>query len=68
MTPEQVAAYVNAQATAAHIEAAGMLAENQERAIYNRPPAFTQDSFLLLLDRYQLHHNSIMSMYREANS
>lgn len=45
MTPEQTAAYINAQATLCQIELAGMLAENKHRLNYGAfQPIFAEDT------------------------
>ena len=63
MTPEQKAAYINAQASRAMIEALGMVAENQSRADQGKAPAYNQESFVDLLDGYSLHHSILKAFF-----
>ena len=63
MTDEQKAAYVNAQAAAALIEAMGMVAENQSRERQGKAQAYGEKSFFDLPYTYGLHHNTAMSLF-----
>jgi hypothetical protein len=48
MTPEQTAAYINAQTTLCQIELAGMLAENQHRLNCGLSIAYGEEGFKAL--------------------
>lgn len=61
MTPEQAAAYITAQASCALIEAMGMQAENQIRAHRGESPAYNEDDFKAIIDRYPIHHNAAVN-------
>jgi len=58
-------AYLNSQIACAIIEAMGMQAENEQRKIMGNSPAYVKDSFMQLLDKYGLHHNSIITFLQE---
>ncbi len=60
MNENEKAAYVQAQATAALIEAMAMVSENFERYRKGQAIAYNQDAFMSLLDNYGLHHNNLM--------
>lgn len=65
MTEEQKAAYVNAMAAGAMIEALGMVAENQQRVLQGKDLAYAEDAFTkLMLDR-GLHHNALMGEFSQ---
>lgn len=59
MTPEQKAAYVNAQVACAMIEAMGMQAENMGRVHRGTAMAYNDEHFSALIEKYGLHHNAI---------
>jgi hypothetical protein len=63
MTPEQKAAYVFAQAVAAHIESLAMIAANTERESQGMALAYDETAFAGLIDRYGLGHNNIVSFF-----
>ena len=68
MTPSQAAAYVNANATSAYIEALGMAATNGNALMMNKTPLpFSRQDFLDLINQYGIHHSAIMSLYRDVN-
>jgi hypothetical protein len=58
-------AYLNSQIACAMIEAMGMQAENEQRKILGNSPAYVEDSFMQLLDKYGLHHNSVITFLQE---
>jgi hypothetical protein len=58
-------AYLNSQITCAMIEAMGMQAENKQREILGQSPAYVENSFMQLLDKYGLHHNSVITFLQE---
>ena len=65
MTPEQEAAYVQANATAALIEAMGMMANNQNRLAQGISIQYGQSDFQALIEKYGIHHNAIMRLYSQ---
>jgi hypothetical protein len=54
MNEEQQAAYVFSQSVCALIEAMGMFASGEE---------YTEQSYDNLLNKYGIHHNSIMTLF-----
>jgi len=58
-------AYLNSQIACAMIEAMGMQAENEQRKILGNSPAYVEDSFMQLLYKYGLHHNSVITFLQE---
>ena len=58
-------AYLNSQIACAMIEAMGMQAENEQRRIMGNSPAYVEDSFMQLLTKYGLHHNSVITFLQE---
>jgi hypothetical protein len=65
MTPEQRAAYVNAQTAAALIELESMKAANREREMHGHALAWGEDAFLELITRYGLDGNAIVRMFQD---
>jgi hypothetical protein len=65
MTPEQRAAYVNAQTAAALIELESMKAANREREMHGHALAWNEEAFLELIEKYGLHHNALMRMFQD---
>lgn len=65
MTPEEKAAYINAQAACALIEAMGMQAENKQREVEDKSPAFTHEAFMSLQTSYGIDHNSSLTYLGE---
>ncbi len=63
-TPEQRAAYVISQSTAGLLRAAGMMAENQLRALNGESPAYGEDAFNALVEELGLDHNSVVEILR----
>lgn len=57
MTDEQKAAYVQAQAAAALIEAMGMVAANTQGKAYR------EEHFQEVIVKYGIHHNALMSLF-----
>lgn len=66
MTPEQKAAYVNAMAVVALVEALGMVAENQNAALRKEAPRYLGYEFEALIDKHALHHNSLITLFNGA--
>ncbi len=61
VTPEQQAAYVNAQTACALIEAAGMTAENKQREVCGHSMAYVEEDFLAVIEKYGIHHDASMT-------
>lgn len=61
MTPEQKAAYVQAQAACAIIEALGMMSENLQRVHRGESMAYDEKSFCDVILRNGIHHNVTIS-------
>ena len=64
MTPEQQAAYVIAMAACVTAEAAAMQAENQQRSHRGEAVAYTGQAFTDLINQYGIHHNAVLTMFR----
>ena len=60
MTEAGAAAYIQSQSACAMIEAMGMQAENQQRAVEDKSMAYTEEDFEKLLNRYEIGYNSAM--------
>jgi len=65
MGPEERAAYIIAVAAAAMVEAMGMVAENQLRNLQNASPAYGEQAFRDVIQRYGIDHNAAVSFLRE---
>ena len=61
-TPEERAAYVQAQAACALIAAMGMQAENEQRKVRGESMAYVEDDFHKLLSEYRVHHNAVLEV------
>ncbi len=66
MTPEQKAAYVFAQSTAAMIELQSMLRANADRERDDLAPAYSADMIYEVIDNYGLGHNDVMGLFNEV--
>lgn len=64
MTPEQQAAYVNAQAACMMVEAMGMQAQNMARTAEGELPMFFKEHFDALIVNYGVHHNGTLTIFR----
>ena len=65
MTPEQRAAYIQAQSTCAMIEAMGMQALNMQREQQGYSMAYDDEAFFKLIDKYGIGHNAVLNFVRE---
>ncbi len=65
MTPEQKAAYINAQCISANADIQGMIAENQHRLSLGLSIAYDEQAFAEVPDRYGIHHNQIIDFFRD---
>lgn len=61
MTPEQKAAYVNAQAVSAMAEILGMHWQNKSALLNGAGVRFHQEDFLEVIEKYGIHHNAVHS-------
>ena len=64
MNEDQDAAYIVSQSVCALIEAMGMTAENNQRIHRGQSMAYTEEAFTALIERYGIHHNSVIGFYR----
>jgi len=65
MTPEQSAAYVFAEAVSALSELEAMKAANQEREMQGYSPAYGEEDFRALQDRFVISHNGVMNVFNQ---
>ena len=65
MTDEQKAAYVYAQSVAAQAEIEAMKALNGERARRGLSQVYDEQSFLDVIEKYGLNHNSVVRFFYE---
>lgn len=63
MTPEQLAAYVNAQTAAALIELESFKAANREREMRGYALAWGEDAFMELIEKYGLDGDHIKQLF-----
>lgn len=64
MSEMRNAAYVQAMASCAVVEALGMLAENMARGQRGESPAYGEEQFQCLIERYGIHHNAVVALMR----
>jgi len=69
MTPDQAAAFVNAQTAFMNAEAQVMLAENQERELAGKAPANGAEEWQRFHDQWLpiLGVNAVTQLFNEAN-
>lgn len=67
LTPEQAAAFVNAQSVAALADIEGMKIVNADYAAFGHPPCYHQSDFEAITDKYGLGYNTIMQLFNDAN-
>ncbi len=65
MTESQSAAYVQANAVAALIEAMGMAAENTRREHLGFSIAYGEEAFNKLIDHYGIHDNAMLKLFHQ---
>lgn len=63
MTPEQQAAFIYSQSTAAMICAMGMHAENSQRMILGQSIAYPESAFTELIEDHSLGYNTVMELF-----
>ena len=66
MDEQQRAAFLISQSVAALIEAMGMHAENMQRKHLGHSMAYTEDSFLRLIERSGVGHNAALNALSEG--
>lgn len=64
MSPEERAAYLNAQSASAMVVAMGMVAENMQRAYRGESMAYVEENFNALVETYGIHPNAALSWLR----
>lgn len=69
MTPDQAAAFVNAQAALLACEVAGYQAENKRREHRGESLAYDGEAFDRLFQSYEgvLGHNAALTLFQQAN-
>lgn len=60
MTPEEKAAYINAQAAALNATVAGMVATNLLLSHQGEAPQYTLEDFESSIAMYNCHHNQLI--------
>ena len=65
MNESERVAYVMSQVACAQIEAAGMVAENMQRAACGHSMAYTEDAFEALPQKYGITHNQVIEYLRD---
>lgn len=58
-------AFINAQIACLNAEVAGMVAENQQRAIVGHSPAYTHADFIAAMNGYYVSHNAVIEYLRD---
>jgi hypothetical protein len=66
MTTEETVAYVHSQTACALIELEAMKAENANRAMRGETQAYGEQAFNDLINRYGIHHNAVIGIFREV--
>lgn len=66
MTSEQSAAYVHAQVACVMAELFSMLAANTERQQRGLSPAYDEEAFMALQERYCVDHNAVIGIFQQA--
>ena len=64
MNENQRVAFVISQVACAMIEAMGMLAENNLRLVSLRSLAYGEQAFAVLIDKYKIGHNDVISFLK----
>lgn len=65
MTPEQKAAFINAQSACALCERAAMTWQNNADVTAKKPLTFSGEDFMGLIDKYQIGHNSVVLFFHD---
>lgn len=64
MTPEQQAAYVNAQAVCALARIAGMMTANSERRDDGKAIAYDEEAFDKVASQFGISHNQLVEFFK----
>lgn len=67
MTPEQAAAFVQAQTVCAAAEIAAMHAANREREMQGYTHAYGEDSFLEVPNTFGIDYKAVIQLFNECN-
>lgn len=67
MTPEQAAAFIQAQTVCAAAEIAAMQAANRAREEQGHSHAYGEDAFRDVPNEFGIGHNSVLELFRSAN-
>lgn len=67
MTPEQAAAFVNAQSACALMERAAMTWQNNADNAARKPMTFSAADFMALQEKYCIGHNAVLQCFQDAN-
>ena len=65
MTPEQKAAFIQAQVVNAYAEIESMKAANWERKDREQWVLYGEPDFMAIQDKYGLSHNAVISFFQE---
>ena len=65
MTPEQKAAYIQAQAACAMADVAGMQAENMQREHRGEAMAYVEEDFVEIPNKYGIHCNAVITFFHD---
>ena len=58
MSGTQELLYFKMNLLQAEIEMNGMIAENKQREIEGKAMAYTEESFMFLIEKHRIHHNA----------
>ena len=61
MNDEQNIVYTQGLLLQARIEMEAMMSENQVRAYRHPRPAYGEESFIVLIEKYCVHHNGLIT-------
>jgi hypothetical protein len=67
MTPEQAAAFVQAQTACALAEIEAMKSENRQRELNDYTHAHDDAAFRAVPDQFGIGHNSVLNIFYHAN-
>lgn len=65
MHPSEKVVYLNSQIMCARAEIEGMIAENQYRAYFNQAPAYTEENFNEVIERYHISHDNVVNFLHQ---
>jgi hypothetical protein len=65
MTPEQAAAFINAQAACANAEIAAMQTHNKLYWEYDHIAKHTAEDFECIIDKYGISHNAVLTLFEQ---